>query len=289
MLGANGLGEVSTLPAKHQMMAARAWLGTIAAASIGATASTGWAPSPSSPPAQLACLSRWYAIQPVRDDAGWAGLLADGARVPWDDGMVKGFDAKLDAPDLEDTYSIPYRSGRIVPVTVENDDPGRIRVDALFRATYGATEAEVRQQLVTVNIAGQRLLVHRKVRVAFERVGARLDALVAANPALKPFLEHLSGTFVWRPIAGTTRQSAHSYGVSLDLNAARSTYWRWQKAKGAARWQNRLPQEIVDAFEAEGFIWGGRWFHYDTMHFEYRPELLDPRCRASPSSVPSPR
>jgi hypothetical protein len=27
-------------------------------------------------------------------------------------------------------------------------------------------------------------------------------------------------------------------------------------------------------FEQHGFIWGGRWAHYDTMHFEYRPELL---------------
>jgi len=22
------------------------------------------------------------------------------------------------------------------------------------------------------------------------------------------------------------------------------------------------------------FIWRGRWYHYDTMHFEYRPELF---------------
>ncbi|MEJ2663631.1 MAG: M15 family metallopeptidase, partial [Spirochaetia bacterium] len=27
-------------------------------------------------------------------------------------------------------------------------------------------------------------------------------------------------------------------------------------------------------FEKYGFIWGGKWYHYDTMHFEYRPELL---------------
>ena len=30
--------------------------------------------------------------------------------------------------------------------------------------------------------------------------------------------------------------------------------------------------------EKHGFIWGGRWYHYDTMHFEYRPELLVPAC-----------
>jgi hypothetical protein len=34
-----------------------------------------------------------------------------------------------------------------------------------------------------------------------------------------------------------------------------------------------MPQEIVDIFERHGFIWGGKWYHYDTMHFEYRPEL----------------
>ena len=37
--------------------------------------------------------------------------------------------------------------------------------------------------------------------------------------------------------------------------------------------------DIVDAFEAEGFAWGGRWYHYDTMHFEWRPELFDAACK----------
>ena len=72
----------------------------------------------------------------------------------------------------------------------------------------------------------------------------------------------------------TDRPSAHSYGIAIDLNDALSDYWRWEKNG----WKNRIPQPIVDAFEAEGFIWGGRWFHFDTMHFEYRPELLDGSC-----------
>ena len=33
----------------------------------------------------------------------------------------------------------------------------------------------------------------------------------------------------------------------------------------------------LEIFERHGFIWGGKWYHYDTMHFEYRPELLAPR------------
>jgi hypothetical protein len=41
----------------------------------------------------------------------------------------------------------------------------------------------------------------------------------------------------------------------------------------------RIPPEIVAGFERHGFIWGGRWAHFDTMHFKYRPELLsyDPK------------
>jgi hypothetical protein len=62
--------------------------------------------------------------------------------------------------------------------------------------------------------------------------------------------------------------------VSIDLNVALSHYWRWQKPAAPIQWRNRVPQAIVDAFEAEGFIWGGRWYHYDTMHFEYRPEIV---------------
>ncbi len=32
--------------------------------------------------------------------------------------------------------------------------------------------------------------------------------------------------------------------------------------------------QIVRIFEKHGFIWNGYWYHFDTMHFEYRPELL---------------
>jgi D-alanyl-D-alanine carboxypeptidase-like protein len=234
------------------------------------------------PPPALACLSTWYRVHPQRgEDGRWGAALEDGTAVPYDDGRGgKTLEEKLAAPDVEDAFSIPYRAGPIRPVTAPGEDPGRIRVDALFRATYGHSEAEVRRSLVPVELLGQRLMVHRLAREAFQRAGARLEALVKADPGLRPYLERLGGTFVWRKVANTDRQSAHSYGVSLDVNVRRSHYWEWQKPREPVRWQNEIPQAIVDAFEAEGFIWGGRWYHYDTMHFELRPELLDPRCRS---------
>lgn len=66
--------------------------------------------------------------------------------------------------------------------------------------------------------------------------------------------------------------SAHSYGAAIDINTAVSDYWR--RAGKAARWKNRIPGEIAEVFERHGFIWGAEWHHFDTMHFEYRPELL---------------
>jgi hypothetical protein len=37
--------------------------------------------------------------------------------------------------------------------------------------------------------------------------------------------------------------------------------------KGAG-YRSRLPFDIVQIFEKHGFIWGGKWEHFDTMHFE---------------------
>ena len=228
------------------------------------------------PPGPLVCLARYYALTPVEETGRWYGRLPDGALLPYDDGRTKTFEETLASPDLEDIFSIRYRAGRIRPVIEPDDDPGRVRVERLFAATYGRTRGTV--DIVPLDFLGHSIQVNRQRVAAFRAVAARLARLRAAEPALAPYLQRFSGTFVWKKIAGTDRQSAHSYGVSIDLDARLSAYWRWQRPPAPIKWRNGIPQAIVDAFEAEGFIWGGRWFHYDTMHFEYRPELLDASC-----------
>ncbi|MBI2394802.1 MAG: M15 family metallopeptidase [Deltaproteobacteria bacterium] len=168
----------------------------------------------------------------------------------------------------------PYRAGPIAPVTQVDHDPGRARVERLFGEAYGATEKEVRAALVPWKLRGHTFLVHRRALPAFEEVRARLDVAVGKDPSLSPFFEHMGGTFAYRAIAGTTRKSTHSFGIAVDLDPSRGHYWR---SDAKPQWKNVVPQAIVDAFEAEGFVWGGRWWHYDTMHFEWRPELFD--CR----------
>ena len=231
-------------------------------------------------PPGLACFTRYYVGTAVERDGGWVLQLPDGGTLPWDDGRPKTFDERIDRPDLADMFSVPYVAGAIRPVTEPGDDPGRIRVDALFKATYGERAEAV--DLVPVDFVGQRVSFHRRAAPALEHVSHRLEALLAQDPSLHAWLAPLGGTFLWRKIQNTTRQSPHSYGVAIDLNVAHSFYWEWAQPKEPVRWQSSTPRAIVDAFEAEGFIWAGRWHHYDTMHFEWRPELRDPAC--SPQS-----
>ncbi|MFO8044148.1 MAG: M15 family metallopeptidase, partial [Alkalispirochaeta sp.] len=58
-------------------------------------------------------------------------------------------------------------------------------------------------------------------------------------------------------------------------------YWRWAADGGVSEWWNlqgnqryHPPQAVIDAFEAEGFVWGGKWLFFDPIHFEYRPEVI---------------
>jgi hypothetical protein len=106
------------------------------------------------------------------------------------------------------------------------------------------------------------------------RVAARLEKELPEHPEWKAYLQDLGGTFNWRTVAGTSQLSAHSFGIAIDLNPAHGAYWRWSKFDPSdMSFRLRFPAGIVEAFEAEGFIWGGKWWAYDLMHFEYRPEF----------------
>jgi hypothetical protein len=142
----------------------------------------------------------------------------------------------------------------------------------LFENLYGHNEGQARAGLEAVPWFGSSLLFHKRFGAAeaLRRVRTDLEKLPAS---LKKYFVVTAGTFNHRNIAGTTRLSAHAWGIAIDLDTKNADYWRW-----SPQYRNRIPKEIVDVFERHGFIWGGRWAHFDTMHFEYRPELLHPAC-----------
>lgn len=199
--------------------------------------------------------------------------MADGSEMTYDDGKEKSFDELLDNSDIEDMFFVPYEVPDSAPVYLS--DAGRSRSDAFFKKMYGADETAVRRQLERVDWFGQR--------VYFSRTNGAADSLrqvaaeLAAHPELRPWLKS-SGTFYWRKVRGANRQSAHSYGIAFDIGVDKSDYWKFRNPRAGETdrilYRNRMPARIVEIFEKHGFIWGGAWYHYDTMHFEFRPELL---------------
>lgn len=200
-------------------------------------------------------------------------LFEDGSRMQYDDGREKSFVQKLDDSDIEDMFSFKYDRRSWQPEYLQ--DAGRSRCEPFFKKMYGATEAEVKKNLVSVTWFGEKVLF-TKVNGAADSLRA-VAAELARHPELRAYLKS-SGTFYWRKVRGANRQSAHSYGMTIDIGVAKSDYWLWKNpGKGETakiEYANRIPHEIVLIFEKHGFVWGGRWYHYDTMHFEYRPEIL---------------
>jgi hypothetical protein len=204
----------------------------------------------------------------------------DGTTMPLDDGKGrKPFKAWLDDPDIEDTLAVPYPVGAAITPPAKDIDPGRARNGAFFDKLYGnCRRGEVEKNLQTIiwlpKKAHQRLRVNRLngVAAALQAVSQELDELPANYDV---YLYPSAGTYVCRVIAGTRRLSAHGYGIAIDIGLKRSDYWRnsGQQKDGSYTYKNQVPAEVVAVFEKHGFIWGGRWHHYDTMHFEYRPEL----------------
>jgi hypothetical protein len=233
-------------------------------------------------PRPLACYKRLYGLDSESKSGRWVLKLPSGEALIYDDGESKDAETRLERPDVEDQFVASYRVGPLLRETEVDRDPGRVRVTALMRAIYGVTPAAVEAQLVAVDWFGTRLRVHRRAAAALARVRGRIETAIGGDPALRPLLDRPGGSYVNRRIAGTERLSAHAFGIAIDLDPKRSEYWRWNrdfaKAVKSSPFARPIPAAIVAAFEAEGFIWGGRWYHYDTMHFEFRPELLDAAC-----------
>jgi hypothetical protein len=236
------------------------------------------ADAPAEPPAPLACLVRYYDATAQNESGAWFLVLSDGTNVPYARQRIPMGNGYY-WPNVTDLYEQRYPTGPIDPPPVDFE-PGAMRLDPMLDATYGSTAKQVRAALVQVRLAGRVFLVHQRVAEPLRRVAVRIDAVLKKDPKLIRFFQSPGGTFNWRTIAGTHFRSSHSWGIAVDLDTKRADYWRYQTTDpdGTFEWKNRYPGAIVSAFEAEGFIWGGRWYHFDTMHFEYRPELLDPAC-----------
>jgi hypothetical protein len=204
----------------------------------------------------------------------------DGTRMAISDGrMNKTFDQLIDEPDIKDQFAIPYPLGAELKVPALNQDPGRIRNEPFFLKMYGdCRKGEVAKRLKPVAWLPSRhggTVMATTVNQVNERLAQVSKALDTLPASMTRYLVPPAGTYNCRTILNTKRLSVHAFGAAIDINDKLADYWEWSKLKGGKLvWRNRIPPQIGEIFERYGFIWGAKWYHFDTMHFEYRPEII---------------
>ncbi len=233
----------------------------------------------------------------------WA-LLMDGEWYYWADGRLLPQEFLAQAQEFVSIRFYRYNLGpvrpreidpelerRLIARTLSQAEGGtdtRVRFNSFLDTLYQISSREQAETRVQpVSFLGFRTRVHPLLVEPLRRVELEIQEIGTTDQIVSAFVAGLSAVhgYNWRNIAGTLRRSYHSYGVAVDLipgsYQGQWPYWLWAAQGGVDDWWNlpledrwQIPQPVVDAFERNGFIWGGKWLSFDNLHFEYRPESI---------------
>ena len=136
-----------------------------------------------------------------------------------------------------------------------------------------------------IRFFGHSIMLHYSILSQISLVEERILAESRTNPAVRQWIDSIDTItgWNWRNISASQSRSFHAYGAAIDIlprTQRGEIYWQWTSQHTPDWWtvpysrRYHPPQEVIGAFEAFGFVWGGKWLFYDTMHFEYRPEVI---------------
>ena len=157
----------------------------------------------------------------------------------------------------------------------------------VLETLWGSTEAEVRKHGRSIEFLDHRMFVNEILQAPLAAVERDLRHVARQDPSVAGWIDGLDITysFIDRGIAGSPSRSYHAWGMAIDFVPSsydgRHVYWRWSRVFDREGW-DRIPMEqrwspppaVVATFERHGFVWGGKWAHFDVIHFEYRPEII---------------
>lgn len=109
------------------------------------------------------------------------------------------------------------------------------------------------------------VLIHKKCSESLARVFENIWEASGQNQDVidEWGVSSFGGSYNFRLMRGSSRLSMHSWGCAIDLDPDRNAF------HDTTPNFSRIPQ-VVDAFEKEGWTWGGRWSgrSCDGMHFQ---------------------
>lgn len=202
-------------------------------------------------------------------------VLNNNNKIIYDDKKEKNKNTKISNADLQDTLEVIYPLDSINSV-LEGIDPGRGRAYTFLNSIYGSNQNEIEKNLAFFSTYCGNIMFNKKAKAgeALKKALNEAKELADKDNRVNNYIFPINGSYNYRVIQDTGRLSPHAYGIAIDLNRNDSDYWKWvDKSKGSKRIEE-YPKELVKVFEDNGFIWGGKWEHFDILHFEYRPEII---------------
>jgi len=227
----------------------------------------------------LLCLMLAYPeyITNIEENDGYIYLvMKSGKKLRYDDRLQKNSETKLINPDLQDTLEQSYPLTPIKTIMGENFDPGRCRSYGLLSEVYGNSKQVIESNLTKVKVGYKNYQFSKSSSASssLQSVMKDLNTLAQSDSNVRKCLSPCSGTFNYRVISGTNRLSPHAYGIAIDLASDKRDYWKWASKEEGEKRLISYSNELVEIFEQNGFVWGGKWSHFDILHFEYRPEII---------------
>jgi len=203
-------------------------------------------------------------------------IMKSGKKIIYDDMKQKNHEEKLANPDLQDMLDQEYPLQMTTEIMKKDFDPGRARHYELFSEVYGSSKGGIEKNLTNLKFGytNYQFNKNNNANTSLDAVFKELIPLAKTRGDIGSILYPASGTYNYRVISGTGRLSPHSYGIAIDLKSDKRDYWKWSSEKQGQQRLLDYPKELVEAFERNNFVWGGKWNHFDILHFEYRPEII---------------
>ena len=166
--------------------------------------------------------------------------------------------------DLQNIFSEKYIVKYPIKKPRTNIDPGNYKNQKFLKSIYGKKKEEIKRNFVKIYWLPKTNL--KSYFIYFNKNAGAAPALIRISHQLDKLPEDLK-----KYIKTVKVDKKDSFGISITLDKKFKNSFKDEKK---FKFTNRIPEEIIKIFEENDFIWGGRWYHYDTGYFEYRPEFF---------------